>query len=124
MPDFRQRLILFKPMRPGVSGYAQGGSSLTIDLTAAGQVSPITADTTFPYNPSAVEYGAQLTGENPAKVLARFANGNAAIIASGVDQISDPGVVPEPATWAMLIVGFGAVGFASRRKRKLLHTAA
>ena len=23
MPDFRQRLILFKPMRPGVSGYAR-----------------------------------------------------------------------------------------------------
>jgi hypothetical protein len=25
--------------------------------------------------------------------------------------------VPEPATWAMLIVGFGAVGFAARRRR-------
>ena len=23
MPDFRQQLILFKPMRPGVSGYAR-----------------------------------------------------------------------------------------------------
>lgn len=108
----------------GVSGYAQGGSNLTIDLTPAGQTSPITADTTFPYNPSAVEYGAQLTGENPAKVLARFANGNAAIIASSVDQISDPGAVPEPATWAMLIIGFGAIGLAARRKRTLAHTAA
>lgn len=27
-------------------------------------------------------------------------------------------VVPEPATWAMLIAGFGAVGTAARRKRK------
>ena len=26
--------------------------------------------------------------------------------------------VPEPATWAMMIVGFGAVGFTLRRKRK------
>ena len=25
--------------------------------------------------------------------------------------------VPEPATWAMLIAGFGAVGFAARRRR-------
>ncbi len=27
-------------------------------------------------------------------------------------------VVPEPATWAMLIVGFGAVGLAARRRRR------
>lgn len=27
------------------------------------------------------------------------------------------GAVPEPATWAMMILGFGAIGLASRRKR-------
>ncbi len=27
--------------------------------------------------------------------------------------------VPEPASWAMMIVGFGAVGFAMRRRRKM-----
>ena len=26
--------------------------------------------------------------------------------------------VPEPATWAMMLVGFGAIGFAMRRSRK------
>jgi hypothetical protein len=108
----------------GPSGFQQGGSGGVIDLTAAGQASPITADTTFPYNPAAVEFGAQLTGENPAKVLARFDNGNAAIIASSVEEISNPGVVPEPATWAMLIVGFGAVGFAARRRRQMRHVGA
>ncbi len=30
------------------------------------------------------------------------------------------GAVPEPATWAMLIVGFGLVGFAARRRRAVL----
>jgi hypothetical protein len=25
--------------------------------------------------------------------------------------------VPEPATWAMMILGFGAIGFQMRRKR-------
>ncbi|MBS3961483.1 MAG: PEPxxWA-CTERM sorting domain-containing protein [Sandarakinorhabdus sp.] len=108
----------------GPSGFQQGGSSGQIDLTAAGVISPITADTTFPYNPAAVEFGAELSGENPAKVLARFENGNAAIIASSVGEISNPGVIPEPATWAMMILGFGMVGFASRRRRRVAFRAA
>lgn len=37
----------------------------------------------------------------------------------GVFVPGNGGVVPEPATWAMLIVGFGAVGFATRRKSRL-----
>jgi len=28
------------------------------------------------------------------------------------------GAVPEPATWAMMLLGFGAIGMASRRSRK------
>lgn len=28
------------------------------------------------------------------------------------------GVVPEPATWAMMLLGFGAVGYSMRRRRK------
>ena len=38
----------------------------------------------------------------------------------------DPGggVVPEPATWAMLLAGFGLVGFAARRRRGALSVSA
>jgi hypothetical protein len=32
--------------------------------------------------------------------------------------------VPEPATWAMMIIGFGAVGFAARRKDRMARVAA
>ena len=39
--------------------------------------------------------------------------------ASGVGDVVG-GTVPEPATWAMLIVGFGAVGGALRRQRMAL----
>jgi hypothetical protein len=28
-------------------------------------------------------------------------------------------VIPEPGTWAMMIAGFGLVGFAARRRRTL-----
>ncbi|MFN3593048.1 MAG: PEPxxWA-CTERM sorting domain-containing protein, partial [Thermaurantiacus sp.] len=33
-----------------------------------------------------------------------------------VSDLVDPPVVPEPATWAMLIMGFGLVGAAARRR--------
>jgi hypothetical protein len=35
-------------------------------------------------------------------------------------QIGSAGVIPEPATWAMLIAGFGFVGSALRRRREPL----
>ena len=103
--------------RSGVSGYAEGGSNLDINRTSYGDVHSITAGVTFPYDPAAVEYGAQLSGENPAVVLARFANGNAAIIAGGVDQISAP--VPEADTYAMLLVGLGLLGAVVRRRNRI-----
>ncbi len=34
-----------------------------------------------------------------------------------VEYLPEMGVVPEPATWAMMIAGFGMVGFAARRRR-------
>lgn len=98
----------------GPSGWAQGGSNLDIDLTSYGAVHSVTAGVIFPYDPDAVEFGAALSGENPTAVLARFANGNAAIIASGVDQISAP--VPEADTYAMLLVGLGLLGVIARRR--------
>ena len=44
----------------------------------------------------------------------------------GVDPGTDPGggEVPEPATWAMLLSGFGMVGFAARRRRGLSSVSA
>ncbi len=35
----------------------------------------------------------------------------------------DMGMVPEPATWAMMIAGFGLVGFAARRRRHMIAQA-
>jgi hypothetical protein len=98
----------------GPSGFSQGGSDGDVEITAAGLVSSVTAGVPFPYNPGQVEFGSTVTGVNSAGVLARFTNGNPAIIASSVDTIS---FVPEPASWAMLIAGFGLTGAAMRRRR-------
>lgn len=42
------------------------------------------------------------------------------IRATGVDGGGGAGIVPEPATWAMMILGFGAAGAMVRRRRALL----
>jgi hypothetical protein len=45
---------------------------------------------------------------------------NQAITAS----VNLPAAVPEPATWAMMLLGFGAIGFAMRRRQTLLPQVA
>jgi hypothetical protein len=41
-----------------------------------------------------------------------------------LDGVSMSSAVPEPATWAMLIVGFGLVGAAARRRAEIARVAA
>ena len=43
---------------------------------------------------------------------------------SGVLSFSQSGAVPEPATWAMMILGFGAVGAGMRRRKKVTMNVA
>lgn len=52
----------------------------------------------------------------------------AAISRIGVEQVAAYGpfqisAIPEPATWAMMIVGVGAIGAGARRSRRLLRVA-
>lgn len=54
-----------------------------------------------------------ITITNP---LVRFQNTSP--IGSDVGQPSNVPGVPEPGTWAMMLLGFGAIGFAMRRRRQ------
>lgn len=49
-------------------------------------------------------------GGNPTGLRVEFADSNVA-------------VVPEPSTWAMMIAGFGVVGFAMRRRRQTVRVS-
>lgn len=66
----------------GPLGFGQGGSSGSINLTAAGTGHPVTAGLSLPFNPPAVEFGAAVTGVDASLILATFDGGNPAIIAS------------------------------------------
>jgi hypothetical protein len=82
-----------------------------------------------------IEYGKTATSGNATIqgwinsyiALAPDLNGRASFIYS-LDTPTRQGLfipeVPEPATWAMLIAGFGMVGFAARRRRADLAVAA
>jgi len=38
-------------------------------------------------------------------------------------QIFDVSAIPEPSSWAMLLLGFGGIGVAARKRRKCIHNA-
>jgi hypothetical protein len=46
------------------------------------------------------------------------------LVVDTVELVRIAGAVPEPATWAMLIAGFGMVGFSVRRRRAMASVSA
>jgi PEP-CTERM motif len=62
-----------------------------------------------------------LTSDRLIKSIAFGPNGNG-ISTSGstaIDNLTIGNAVPEPATWAMMIVGFGLIGAAARRRQSV-----
>lgn len=67
-----------------------------------------------------------ITGDVPfTMTMARFTHPNYAFEATafGVGPDGTPFTVPEPSTWAMLIIGFGLTGLGMRRRRVLRQVA-
>jgi hypothetical protein len=99
-----------------VLGYANGGSAtLTVPNTVNGN------------NGSLLFYGIIDTA-NPFTSVTfnqsgadRFGFDDLTI--GDVGQVTNPPAVPEPATWAMMLTGFGLVGAAARRRKAALPAA-
>lgn len=65
-----------------------------------------------------IDFGTLLsTGSSSANILSGADNSINFTATGGSGTLSLTAAVPEPATWAMMLVGFGAVGFSMRRKR-------
>jgi hypothetical protein len=87
------------------------GSNLAIDGSLGGIIVPGFDELFFTFNPNAAS---QTSPYN--FTLAGSASG----IGSGqltITRLAAPPGVPEPSTWAMALVGFGALGLAIRRRR-------
>jgi hypothetical protein len=52
-------------------------------------------------------------------ILVEGVSGGNASFAGTITFSDTPAAIPEPATWAMMILGMGTVGFALRRRREL-----
>lgn len=111
-PSFRPDSPFFLATSVANSGYAN------YSLTGVGSLNPIfsTLDVTRPltYTLTADDLGSSLTRSNfttPDFDLS-LNQANVTVAAAGT-----AGAVPEPASWAMMVIGFGAMGGALRRRR-------
>lgn len=88
---------------------------------AAGRIAP-----SYTLDPGTYTFIVSAYGEGGTPDNSRF-NGYAAISTLAVVDLSinspSASPVPEPASWAMMIAGFGAIGAVSRRRNYLLRAA-
>lgn len=88
-------------------GFGRGGVAKIQVLGPAGAMNRVNASAGGP--------NALFTGSLQAPV---FAPGSPTLT-RGTLTITEVGAaVPEPATWAMMLIGFGAIGFAMRRRKQ------
>jgi hypothetical protein len=114
-------------------GTLTGGEATFLATTAAcsagsltltpGQSVLVVAGLQLPVNrgafiDSSATFATRLGDDLTPDVQAEIATGLTSAIAQGapIDIIGSPGSVPEPASWAMLIAGFGLTGAALRRR--------
>lgn len=70
---------------------------------------------------SGLGYNPNVNDTYSVNLTATFGNGNSPTSLTSYAQVGGgylAAAVPEPATWAMMLVGFGAIGFSMRRQRK------
>ncbi len=108
----------------GGAGGGAGGGSPTVASTTSTTGSPPstngTGNTTQPITVASNSNAAQqqaASGVSDGSALTSD-GGSTLGNSTGTDQNAGPAAVPEPSIWAMLIAGFGMIGFLLRSRRK------
>ena len=90
-----------------------GGFTITHPVAIAGQISlPLPSSQTFSVADAAYSFTSSMTGV--------WSVSNSVMVAdfgTGGSFSADASAAPEPATWAMMISGFGLIGAAMRRRK-------
>lgn len=94
-------------------GFLVNGASVGSVLTA-GSPSGTPAQTWLNFSSSFVA-----TSTGAQNVAFRFNGGGVTAADFGVDRVYVTAAVPEPGTWALMLIGFGAVGASMRRTRRV-----
>lgn len=105
-------------------GVSAGTDSITFTLTLLGEPDFVFTDT-IDHSPSGenkwgflAENGESILNLHYAFIDPDFDEGEADALRQVRIIPVAGGVVPEPSTWAMMLLGFGAVGFSMRRRRR------
>jgi len=108
-------LTFYVEGRPNVGGYTYGGNAFTVDVSGISQPFNFASPSTTSWTEEVVDFTATSTTTAFSIAIDACTSCDLAI---GVDDV-DPGAVPLPPTWTMLIAGFLGLGsFAYRGSKK------
>jgi hypothetical protein len=109
------------PSFPGFPlGVTSGTYSMVFDLTNAATYNP--AFITSPFNPSGTTAGAEAVLVSALLAGETYLNIHTTMFPGGEIR-GFLAAVPEPSTWAMMLLGFLGLGFAFRRSRRKVSFA-
>jgi PEP-CTERM motif len=123
----------------GLTSYALGSNTLDNDLSYIARTGLFTAGSGTPTGWTTVlgaggrvpsgDTGLQALATTGSSAVSRFWLVGASLGSTNdefkISSLTVTAAVPEPATWGMMLIGFGAIGMASRsRRRKLVHATA
>ena len=87
----------------------------TVNLSInGGAIQSFTNATDTPNAVNWKQFSVSFITETPTTIT--FTNGTVGDNMLGLDDVSVTAAVPEPSVWGMMILGFGLVGFAARRR--------
>ena len=95
-----------------------GGQSLLVSVLDATTSAVLATQTVSTTSQSPQAFTLNFTAASGSSIIrfADVATNNSTNQDIAIDNVSVSGAVPEPATWAMMMLGFGAMGFAMRRR--------
>ena len=118
--DFSLAAGTFNNLEFNLFGVNDGGRAFFTGIDNGGQTFTFGGTTGFALGSGSNFFGFQgILGQSIASFSIDITPGSIQNVQQiRLDETGAVGAVPEPGTWAMMLVGFGAMGFSVRRRRK------